>query len=177
MATQRASGGGYSSSSSPPPIVTALLLVGAVGWSIGLLVREGMMTWPPTHLLACLATVAGALALVGPLVLSRAGRGGARGLGELLWLTGGLLIWIFNIVELLGGHRRTLNWTTPLGERTMGLIILAVLLAGLRAGLAGRDWSWTNVTGWALGVFWVGLAFATWFLPSDSGWMAGMASR
>jgi len=174
MASKRASGG--ASSSSPPPIVIALLLVGALGWSLGLLVRRGMMTWPPTHLLSCLATVAGALALVGPFILSRAGRGGG-GLGELLWLTGGLLIWIFNIVAIVGGNLRPLNWATPLGERTMGLIILAVLLAGLRAGLAGRDWSWTNVTGWALGLFWVGLALATWFLGPDSGLGAGLVVR
>lgn len=174
MASKRAPGGG--SPSSPPPIITALLLVGAVGWSIGLLVRKGMVTWPPTHLLSCLATIAGALALVGPFILSRAGRGGG-GLGELLWLTGGLLIWIFNIVGVAGGRLTTLNWATPLGERTMGLIILAVLLAGLRAGLAGRDWSWTNVTGWALGVFWVGLAFASWFLSPDSGLGAGLVLR
>lgn len=171
MASKRASGG--ASSSSPPPIVNALLLIGAVGWSFGLLVRKGMMTWPPTHLLSCLATIAGALAMVGPLILSRTGRGGA-GLGELLWLTGGLLIWIFNIVGVTGGKLKSLNWATPLGDRTMGLIILAVLLAGLRAGLAGRDWSWTNVTGWALGLFWVGLALATWFLTPDSALGAGL---
>lgn len=175
MASKRAPSGG-GSSSSPPPIVTALLLVGAVGWSIGLLVRKGMVTWPPTHLLSCLATIAGGLALVGPFILSRTGRGGG-GLGELLWLTGGILIWIFNIVAIAGGNLKSVNWATPLGERAMGLIMLAVLLAGLRAGLAGRDWSWTNVTGWALGLFWVGLALATWVLAPESGLGAGLVSR
>ena len=73
----------------------------------------------------------------------------------MIWLTGGLLLWLVDLAGVFQGQVRTLNWTTPLGDRTMGLVILAVLLAGWKCGLAGRDWSWTNVTGWALGLFWV----------------------
>ncbi len=43
----------------------------------------------------------------------------------------------------------------------MGLTILAVLLAGWRWRAEGKDWSWTNVTGWVLGLFWVGMGVAT----------------
>jgi hypothetical protein len=109
------------------------------------------------------------------LILARSGeRDGS--LGELIWLTGGLLVWLFDISAALQGQARTLNWATPLGDRTMGLAILAVLLAGWRCGLAGRDWSWTNVTGWALGLFWIGLAAGSWFLlPGSSS--AGLVSR
>jgi hypothetical protein len=49
----------------------------------------------------------------------------------------------------------------------MGLTILAVLLAGWRCRLVGRNWSWTNVTGWLLGLYWVGMALVT-FLPERS---------
>lgn len=164
------------SGSTPHPVVTTLLLLGALGWAIGLLVHKGMMAWPPVRLLSCLATIAGCLALVGPIILARSGKGGGS-LGELIWMTGGLLIWIFNLVGVAGGDLRSIDWATPLGPRAMGLIILAVLVAGLRSGLAGRDWSWTNVTGWALGLFWVGLAFATWFLAPGSGLASGLALR
>ncbi|MDG3002460.1 hypothetical protein [Paludisphaera mucosa] len=174
MAPKRTTGAAAASPSHP--VVTTALLLGAVGWAFGLLVHKGMMAWPPVRLLSCLATIAGCLALVGPIILARSGKGGGS-LGELIWMTGGLLIWIFNLVGVANGDLRTIDWATPLGPRAMGLIILAVLLAGLRSGLAGRDWSWTNVTGWALGLFWVGMAAATWFLVPGQGLVAGLASR
>ena len=69
------------------------------------------------------------LALVGPLILARSGKSSGS-LGELVWMTGGLLIWIFDVVGMASGTVKWADWATPLGERTMGLIILAVLLAG-----------------------------------------------
>ena len=167
---------GAPAGSSSQPVVTTLLLLGAIGWAFGLLLHKGMLAWPPVRLLSCLATIAGCLALVGPIILSRSGKG-AGSLGELIWMTGGLLIWIFNLVGVANGDLKSIDWATPLGPRTMGLIILAVLLAGLRSGITGRDWSWTNVTGWALGVFWVGMAFATWLLASGAGGSPGLALR
>ena len=85
-------------------------------------------------------------------------------LGELGWLTAGLLVWIFDIVAVLQGQWKTIHWATPLSERTLGLIILAVLLAGWRCGLAQWNWSWTNVAGWMLSAFWVGMAVCSWLL-------------
>ena len=76
-------------------------------------------------------TVAGCLAMVGPIVMAR-GESGDRGLGELLWMTGGLLVWVFDVVGLVRGQWRTMAWATPLGAQTMGLTMLAVLLAGWR---------------------------------------------
>ena len=151
--------------------MNAVLVTAALGGACSLLVQKGRLSWPPVELLSGLATIAGCLALVGPLILARAGRNGGN-LGELVWLTGGLLIWIFDAVGMIGGNLKWTNWATPLGERTMGLIMLAVLVAGIRSGLAGRDWSWTNVTGWALGLFWVGLALSSWLLTSGS-WPSG----
>ena len=176
MAPKRTNAGG-SQAGAPHPVVTTLLLLGAVGWAMGLLVHRGMLAWPPVRLLSSLATIAGCLALVGPIILARSGGKSSGSLGELIWMTGGLLIWIFNLVGVANGDLRSIDWATPLGPRTMGLIILAVLIAGLRSGLAGRDWSWTNVTGWALGLFWVGMAIATWALAPGVGLAPGLASR
>jgi hypothetical protein len=82
-------------------------------------------------------------------------------------------VWVFDAVALLRGDWRTWAWVTPLGYQTMGLTILAVLLAGWRCRLTGRSWSWTNVTGWVLGLFWVGLAVSTMW----SSRALGLASR
>jgi hypothetical protein len=130
---------------------------------ISLLVTHGRMSWPPHQLLSSIFTVAGCLAMIGPIVMAR-GEPGDRGLGELLWMTGGLLVWVFDLVALARGQWRSTAWATPLESQTMGLTILAVLLAGWRCRLVGRNWSWTNVTGWILGLYWIGMALAT-FLP------------
>jgi hypothetical protein len=156
--------------------MNAVLVTAALGGALSLLVQKGRLTWPPVQLLSGLATIAGCLALVGPIILARSGRNGAN-LGELVWMTGGLLIWIFDVVGVIGGNMKWPNWATPLGERTMGLIILAVLVAGLRSGLTGKDWSWTNVTGWALGLFWIGLAFTSWLLTTSSWAAPGLVQR
>lgn len=156
------------------PVVNATLLVGALGCGLLILVQKGRMAWPPHDLLASLYTLAGCLALVGPFILAR-GEGSEGALGELLWMTGGLLVWVFDIVALSRGEWRTLAWSNPLSHQTMGLTILAVLLAGWKCGPVGRgwSWSWTNVTGWLLGFFWVGMALsATWPLR-----IASVASR
>jgi hypothetical protein len=152
--------------------LNAILVGAAVCYGLVILVNRGKVSWPPNQLLASLYTVAGCLALVGPIVLAR-GENAERGLGELLWMTGGLLVWVFDGVALARGEWRTNAWVTPLGYQTMGLTILAVLLAGWRCRIAGRGWSWTNVTGWVLGLFWVGLALSAMW----SGRVVGLASR
>ena len=76
-------------------------------------------------------------------------------------MAGGLIIWVFDVAAIVRGEWRTLAPATPLGIQTMGLTILAVLLAGWRWRSPGRDWSWTNVMGWMLGLFWVGMGLAS----------------
>jgi hypothetical protein len=154
------------------PVFNAVLVGAAVCYALAVLVDRGRMSWPPNQLLASLYTVAGCLAVVGPVILAR-GEAGEAGLGELVWMTGGLLVWVFDAVAALRGEWRATSWVTPLGSQTMGLTILAVLLAGWRCRVAGRNWSWTNVTGWVLGLFWVGLALAS--LTPGRG--AGVVSR
>jgi hypothetical protein len=151
--------------SSGSAITNALLVAAALAWGLSLLVQRGRMTWPPYALLSGLATIAGCLALVGPFILLRSGE--IQGsLGELAWLTAGILIWIFDIVAIVQGQWRTIPWATPLSDRTLGLTVLAVLVAGWRCGLAQRNWSWTNVIGCLLSAFWVGMAVCSWLLAA-----------
>jgi hypothetical protein len=155
-------------------IANALLVGAALSSGAALLVHGGRLTWPPYQLLSGLETVAGCLALVGPLILLRSGELEGS-LGELLWLAGGLLVWIFDMEGVLQGRWRTLHWATPLSDRALGLTILAVLVAGWKCGLADWNWSWTNVTGWLLSTFWIAMAFCSWFLAPA--WRASLAVR
>jgi hypothetical protein len=146
------------------PLANALLLGVAISYALSLLVMGGRVRWPPHELLGSLYTVSGCLALVGPLVLWRAGAN-ERALGELIWMMGGTLVWIFNIVAASRGTLRGSSWATPLAAESMGLMMLAVLIAGWRCQGVGRSWSWTNVLGWVLGVFWILLALVS-ILPT-----------
>jgi len=160
MAAKRTTSKTASPAAASGPVFNAVLLGAAVCYGLVLLVNRGRMNWPPNQLLASLYTVAGCLAVVGPIILARGGEG-EPALGELLWMTGGLLVWVFDVGAALRGDWRTTAWVTPLSYQTMGLTILAVLLAGWRCRVANRNWSWTNVTGWILGLFWVGMALAS----------------
>ncbi|MGO9920818.1 MAG: hypothetical protein ACLQIB_39780 [Isosphaeraceae bacterium] len=155
--------GSKSGGSASRPIINALLVGTALLWGVSLLVRGGRLTWPPYALLNSLSTLAGCLALVGPLILVRNGAISGS-LGELVWLTGGLLVWIFDLEGVLRGQWRSMHWATPLHDRAMGLTILAVLLAGWKCGMASWKWSWTSLTGWALSALWIGMAIFSWFL-------------
>lgn len=151
---------------SSSPMVNAALMAGAVGTGLWMLVARGRVSWPPVELLAAVSTLAGCLALVGPLILARRDRT-EGGLGDLVWLTGGILVWVFDLAALTRGEVPSLAWVNPLGAQTMGLTILAVIVSGWKAHGPGQSWSWTNVTGWLLGLFWVGMAVAA-LVPSRS---------
>lgn len=142
------------------PYVNAALLAVAVSYGLWLLVIRGRVDWPPHDFLNSVYTVTGCLALVGPLVLLRRSAG-EGGLGDLVWLSGGLLTWTFDLAALVRGEPVGPSWATPLATTPMGLTILAVLLAGWRTRGGGSDWTWTNVVGWLLGLFWVGMGLAT----------------
>jgi len=172
MATKRPAPRPPASSPSSPPLGNALLLGVALCYGTGTLFARGRLDWPPTQLLASAYTVAGCLALIGPVLLHR--RDSCEvGLGELLWMAGGLVIWVFDLAAVARGEARTIFWATPLGYQPMGLTILAVFLAAWRCKVAGPGWTWTNVTGWALGLFWVAMA-ATTLIPGKA---LGLAMR
>ena len=163
MATKRLAPRAGASSSTTGPLGTALCLGIALCYGFGTLVSRGKLQWPPTQLFASLYTVAGCLALVGPILLHRRGASDV-GMGELIWMAGGLVIWVFDAAAVARGEARSVAWATPLGYQPMGLTILAVILAAWRCRVVGSNWSWTNVAGWSLGVFWVVMA-ATTLLP------------
>jgi hypothetical protein len=166
MSAKRAPGQSpRSAPSSGSAIFNAVLVAIALAWGLSLLVQRGRLTWPPYALLSSLATVAGCMALVGPVILFRSGE--IQGsLGELGWLTAGILLWLFDLIAIVQGQWRTIHWATPLSDRTLGLMVLAILVAGWRCGLAHRNWSWTNVAGWMLSAFWVGMAVCSWLMAA-----------
>ncbi len=160
MATKRVAPRAVSDRSAAAPFATALWLIVALGLGVWTLVARGKLDWPPTQLLASSYTIAGCLALVGPILLLRK-EAGDLGLGELIWMAGGLMIWIFDGASLVRGETRAMAWATPLGYQPMGLTILAITLAAWRCRVGGANWSWSNVTGWTLGIFWVAMAAIT----------------
>lgn len=85
MATKRLAFRATDSSATPAstPWGTALLLGVALCTGLGTLVSRGRLQWPPTQLVASLYTMAGCLALIGPILLHRKGAGEV-GLGELI---------------------------------------------------------------------------------------------
>jgi hypothetical protein len=172
MATRRVTPKASAASAVSSPLANAFLLLIALGAGMATLFMRGRLEWPPTQLLASIFTVAGFLAMIGPIVLYRR-ESSEVALGELLWMAGGLVVWVFDLAALARGEFRTLAWATPLGYQPMGLTILVVLLAAWRSRTAGASWSWTNVTGWVLGLFWVGMAGYT-LLPAR---VLGVAMR
>src|SRR5262249_20644186 len=99
-----------------PPIVNAALVALALSYGLWLLIARGRLSWPPVELLSGASVLAGCLALVGPFVLARRDSS-EGGLGELLWLTGGFLVWVFDLTALARGEVRGLAsaWVNPLG--------------------------------------------------------------
>jgi hypothetical protein len=156
------------------PLINAVLVGAALLWGVSLLVHRGRLTWPPYQLLSGLSTLAGCLALVGPLILIRSAESPAS-LGELAWLAAGLLVWFSDFEAVLRGHWGSLHWSTPIPEKTMGLTTMAVLLAGWKCGIGDWKWSWTNLTGWVLCIFWIGMAFSNLFLGGP--WRVSAAMR
>jgi hypothetical protein len=78
-----------------------------------------------------------------------------------MWMTAGVLTWLHDLAAVVRGEIRETNWATPIGAGALGLFVLAVLVTGWRFQ-AGRtlSWRWTNVAGWLLGLFWIGMGLA-----------------
>jgi hypothetical protein len=143
------------------PLASAVVVALAVAYGVMLLVRRGSLSWPPHELAGGLATLAGCLALVGPILLWN--RAGSGSLGELVWMSAGLLVWGFNLAAVAKGTISGVTWATAVPVEFLGLATIAVGLAGWRL-VGGRfDWTWTNLTGWALGCVWVVLAAASYW--------------
>lgn len=161
-----ASGAGNGGGGNASPWGIVMLLAGAVGIAVWALVRRGGMEWPPRELLSGAFTVTGGLALAGPIALWLHGAGDDRGLGERVWMTCGLLTWLFDAAGLARGETRPNTLISPIPATTLGLFALAIVIAGWRGRSDSNNWRWTNVLGWMLGLFWIGLA--AWSLFPES---------
>lgn len=137
-----------------------VVLSGAMSLGLWLLVSRGLIAWPPMRLLGSLATVVGCIAACGPIVLVRRGKR-ELATGDLLWMVGGILVWVHAALALLAGTFRLELVPTPLAPSVMGTFIGTVLIAGWLLNGGSQNWTWTNVIGWMLGCFWVGLGLAT----------------
>jgi hypothetical protein len=138
-------------------MLNAALVLAAFGYGLALLVDRRELSWPPRELMASLGTLAGCLAMVGPPLLWR--RGASEGtLGELTWMVGGLIHWAFDLSALVLGRTGELDWAAPIGPELLGPVILAVMIGGWRTGRITWSWTWTSVTGWLLGLIWIGMA-------------------
>lgn len=153
--------------------LNAAAMLFALGMGMWMLVERGQMPWPPSRLLVAVYTVSGCLGLVGPIVLFRR-EGSDSGVGDWMWLTGGVLMWLYNVTALVRGQVDLARWVTPLTYPTLGLVSLAVLIAGWRLGGGGRVWTWTNVLGWLLGTFWI--VMGLWTLAPGAGGVWGRSN-
>ena len=161
MPTKRASSRGPSASSptttaGTTPALNALLIAAAIGYGLSLLIERRDLSWPPHELLSGLDTLAGCLAMVGPLVLWRRADEHS-GVGELTWMVAGLMVWVFDLAAVARGEIRGLSWATPIEPEVLGPAVLAVMIAGWLLGRRRWSWTWTSLTGWLLGLIWVGM--------------------
>jgi len=145
-------------SGSLSPVSTAVLIVSALAYGLWALVDQRALSWPPTELLAGLSTVAGCLALLGPILLWSRISGEPGGVGELVWFSTGVMLWFFNGLALVREGFRPEGWATSIGPDWLGPMALAVAIAGWRTGRAAGSWSWTNILGAALGLVWIAMA-------------------
>lgn len=171
-----AKAGGAPATASPPPLVNALLLAGSIGYAVHLLVQAGAMHWPPTELVQAGGTVAGCLALVGPLILWRGGSSGEASLGDLVWLNCGLLVWVCNLMAMSRGELPGKSWVTPVEPGLMGAFTIACVVASWKGARARWVWSWTSVVGGLLCTFWVVGGLAS-LMPGDWLGSPGFAGR
>lgn len=159
-----------------PPLVNALLLAGSLAYAIHLLVQAGAMRWPPTELFQAASTVAGCLALVGPLILWRSGIGAQPSLGDLVWLNCGLVVWVCNLISISRGEMPGKSWVAPIEPSLMGSLAIGCALASWKGAGARWVWSWTSVVGSLLGLFWMLGAVAS-LIPGDWIGTEGFAGR
>src|SRR4051794_41800774 len=115
--------------SSSPPLANALLLAGAVSYGLWILVARGRVSWPPHELLSGAYTLAGCLALVGPVILARRDQGDG-GLGDLAWMTGGGLGWGYDLLAPVPGGPRAPSLGAPPGGPGVGAADLGVFVGG-----------------------------------------------
>jgi hypothetical protein len=173
MASRPAVQNNTSSKQSRPPAMSkpmanlvilaiSLFLFGRLG------VSRGWISWPPSHLSAILAAFAGWIALTGPFVLFRyEEQSGGMGLGDRVWITCGLFLWMRHGLDLAVGRIPSFeSLATAVSSRDMAILAMACLVGGILSRPKQTHWTWTNLMGWALTISWIASAA----LPTGTMW-------
>jgi hypothetical protein len=149
------------------PAINFLIITAALLLFLRVSVRQGWVNWPPSNLSAILSALAGWVAIVGPLVLFRhEEQTGAMGLGDRVWITTGIVIWLRFLQGVATGRIPGFDSITSLVKPSdMAIITLACLIGGMISRPKRVYWTWTNLVGWGLGLCWL----ATVLIPSDPG--------
>lgn len=148
------------------PVLNLMILTGAGILFVRVGIRQGWIDWPPTQLGKILATLAGWIALAGPLVLFRhEEQAGSMGVGDRVWITTGLLLWLKLSLQIGTGNLPSVEAvTTLIDSRDMALVSAACLIGGMMGKPKNSHWTWTNLVGWGMSVCWM----TSVLLPADS---------
>lgn len=148
------------------PFLNLLILSGAVILFVKVGIRQGWIQWPPANLGSILASLAGWIALAGPLILFRhEEQTGGMGIGDRVWVTTGFLLWLKIAIQLFTGRFPSIEAVaTIVGPTDMALISMACLAGGLIGRPKSSHWTWTNLVGWGLSLCWLSAVF----LPADT---------
>jgi hypothetical protein len=152
-----ANGRSSKSSSGSRPFVNLVIISISLGAFLRLAVARGWVDWPPTQIGPILTAFAGWVALTGPWILFRhEEQSGGMGVGDRVWITCGLALWIALGMNLAGGRMPSLqSITSAIGPKEMAVLAAATLAGGILARPSGSSWTWTNITGWLLAICWL----------------------
>lgn len=142
-------------SGAPSPLLSAALVCLGVGHGLYLLVDRGAIGWPPSQLMGPASTLAGSVAMVGPIVLWKKVGGSDASVGDLVWMAGGLFLWLLDLSAIAEGRSGRMDWAVPAEPRVLGCFAVAVMVAGWTSGHARWAWTWSGITGSILGGIWV----------------------
>lgn len=147
-----------SKSNSPSkPIANLVILTLSLGAFLKLAIARHWIDWPPSQIGPILSAFAGWIALTGPWILYRhEENAGGMGVGDRVWMTCGLALWIALVLNLVQGRVPSLqSAVTAIGANELALLAGATLAGGLLARPSATRWTWTNLTGWFLALAWL----------------------
>lgn len=155
------SGGRSPRGSSPgKPVMNLVIMLLAFFFFGRLGVSRGWIVWPPSNLAQMLAAFAGWVAIAGPFVLFRSeDASGGMGLGDRVWMTTGVVIWIRFLLQLLSGRLPAWNeMATSVSVTDLSVLAAACIVGGSLTRPRQMHWTWTNIMGWTIALAWLASA-------------------
>lgn len=139
------------------PIANLVILSISLVAFLRLAIARHWIDWPPSQIGPILSALAGWIALTGPWILYRhEENAGGMGVGDRVWMTSGLALWIALAANVARGRIPNLqSAVTTLGAQELALLAGATLAGGLLARPAATRWTWTNLMGWFLALAWI----------------------